>query len=123
MERKLVVPGIYRHFKDKMYCTVGISKPIEYDKLIEMLKKSNNMSMNIKHTEKDDEILSLNINGEWYHISSDEIEELVLYKSLYDYTGIYARPLSMFLSEVDEDKYPNVKQRYRMELVGGLFAK
>lgn len=47
---------------------------------------------------------------------SETGEICVIYRKLYEDGGLWVRPLNMFLSKVDKEKYPQCQQEYRFEL-------
>ena len=60
--------------------------------------------------------------GMYYYVldvatHSETGEKLVVYQKLYDERDLYVRPLEMFCSDVDRDKYPDVKQQKRFQLM------
>ena len=43
-------------------------------------------------------------------------EKLVVYQAMYAPFKICARPYDMFMSEVDHQKYPGIRQQWRFEV-------
>lgn len=128
-ENIIEFPKVYKYFKNELYgderpnnylyCTLFKSEPVEE------LKVSFSEIMSIWHTELEEEINLYLVNNKWVHFKNKCEDTLVIYKDLYNgnngnlYKGlrIYGRQEQMFASEVDHKKYPQVKQKYRFELL------
>lgn len=87
MTEKDLIPGtVVQHFKRKMLTEAERADSTQY--LYEILGVAH-------HTETG--------------------EKLVVYRALYGEWKICARPLDMFLSETDHEKYPQAEQKFRFE--------
>lgn len=125
-ERKIKYPHLYKHFKGDIYCTKFISYPISFinfaDKYNEEFK-TNKRPPHILclHTETNKDLVIFKIKDKYYHVKENNNEVLVIYNCINNIEKLYnyARPIDMFLSEVDKEKYPDVKQKYRFEEMEG----
>ena len=48
---------------------------------------------------------------------SETLDDVVVYQDTTDESKIWVRKKDMFLSKVDRNKYPNITQEYRFELI------
>ena len=65
------------------------------------------------HTYK---VIAIGYDSENYNEEDPSKSRLVVYQNLED-NEIWVRPYDMFNSLVDKKKYPDIKQKYRFELV------
>ncbi|MGL5649554.1 MAG: DUF1653 domain-containing protein [Clostridium sp.] len=117
------IPGIYRHFKkekdgeDMIYAVSNISIPVSRKEIRKMSDDDNYKILVFYHTELERPIPIIRQGDSYYHLDERDREKLVIYTGLYGTRDTYVRPISMFLSKVDTDKYPNVTQTYILEII------
>lgn len=118
----LHIPGIYRHFKltkdeeDMLYVVSNISIPLKPANMLELQKEEHQIYM-FYHTELKTNTWIFRVKDKYYHPASIEKEKLVIYTALYGDRQTYVRPLKMFISKVDKEKYPNVNYEYRFQRI------
>ena len=124
--------GSYGYAKEKMY----FDDP-DYQRFLEDIKNLTNNkekfkeayllanNLQTKNIKKGD--IYRHFKGKMYQIldvvydsetnNDDEPKKVVVYQALYGEKLKWTRPYEMFTSEVDHQKYPNVKQPYRFEKI------
>lgn len=60
--------------------------------------------------------------GDYYLVEEiakdcETLEDVVIYRKLYSDGSCFVRPLTDFLEKVNHEKYPNVKEEYKFELI------
>ena len=109
----LITPGIYKHFKGKNYATMFPVQEINENIELEgpLFKGKCTETGELLEVFKDKE-------GDYVIPRNNEkLERYVAYKSLYDDTGVYLRPIDMFLEKVPKGKENPTKQTFRFEYV------
>ena len=46
---------------------------------------------------------------------SETRDRMIVYRALYGEKGLFVRKYEMFMEEVDHEKYPEIRQKYRFE--------
>jgi hypothetical protein len=103
------INNVFLNYKSKFYYL--------YDDDFIYGRFRSNIVKHFKHKESSDDPLNYiyEIIGVSAH-SENHDEKFITYKSLKDHK-IWVRPYDMFMSEVDHEKYPDVKQKYRFESI------
>lgn len=118
--QELKFPAIYKHFKNKFYATMGIAHRLDEKDFFDLIMGEEDYVLNVKFTESEDLMIKVFKKGDNYYYCNcyvpKDVNDIVLYKSLYDDSPVYGRPFEMFAGKVDKDKYPNVEQKWRLEL-------
>ena len=86
MNRQIVCPAIYKHFKHSentgiinnyLYVTLATSIPlISFEEELKSALQKGVYILKVWHTELEKELTIMNINGNYYHNAEEEIDSL-----------------------------------------------
>ena len=101
--------------------TIDSNLNVPNEKAREHILEPGTVVKHFKHdlTTGDDNRYTYSVIGQASYTEAEE--EFVVYRARYGDHAVYCRPKNMFLSEVDHAKYPDAKQKYRMEKIGNVY--